>query len=46
MQNISEEYLFLFNAVTTAEKALEQLRESLIAAQRQARHAAGIQQAL
>lgn len=36
MQNISEEYLFLFNAVTTAEKALEQLRESLIAAQRQA----------
>ena len=36
MQTICEEYLFLFNAVTDAEKALEQLKCSLIEAQRRA----------
>ena len=33
---ISKEYLLLFNAITDAEEALSQLRESLMAAQRQA----------
>ena len=36
MMKISKEYLLLFNAITDAEEALSQLRESLMAAQRQA----------
>lgn len=34
--NLSKEYLLLFNAITDAEEALTQLREELVAAQRQA----------
>lgn len=33
---ISKEYLLLFNAITDAEETLTQLREELVAAQRQA----------
>lgn len=33
---LSKEYLLLFNAITDAEEALTQLREELVAAQRQA----------
>ena len=36
MNPISKEYLLLFNAITSAEETLSQLRESLIEAQRQA----------
>lgn len=36
MTLLSKEYLLLFNAVTDAEHALSQLRESLLEAQRQA----------
>ena len=36
MKSISKEYLLLFNAISDAEKALDQLRETLIAAQQQA----------
>ena len=36
MMKISKEYLLLFNAITDAEEALSQLRESLMASQRQA----------
>ena len=36
MQNISQEYLLLFNAITDAEASLNQLRSRLIAAQQQA----------
>ena len=36
MSAISKEYLLLFNAITSAEETLSQLRESLIEAQRQA----------
>ena len=36
MMKISKEYLLLFNAITDAEEALSQLREGLMAAQRQA----------
>jgi len=36
MTAISKEYLLLFNAVTDAEQALEQLRGALMEAQRQA----------
>ena len=36
MQNISKEYLLLFNAITDAEEALQTLRARLIAAQQQA----------
>ncbi len=36
MTAISKEYLLLFNAVTDAERALGQLREALVEAQRQA----------
>ena len=36
MMKISKEYLLLFNAITDAEEALSQLRESLMAAHRQA----------
>lgn len=36
MMKISKEYLLLFNAITDAEEALSQLRESLMVAQRQA----------
>lgn len=36
MTAISKEYLLLFNAVTDTEKALAQLRETLLEAQRQA----------
>lgn len=34
--NLSKEYLLLFNAITDAEETLAQLREALMAAQRQA----------
>ena len=33
---LSKEYLLLFNAIPDAEEALTQLREELVAAQRQA----------
>ena len=36
MKTISKEYLLLFNAITDAEAALEQLRERLMAIQCQA----------
>lgn len=36
MTAISKEYLLLFNTLTDAERALSQLREALIEAQRQA----------
>ena len=36
MNPISKEYLLLFNAITSAEETLSQLRESLMEAQRQA----------
>lgn len=36
MTALSKEYLLLFNAVTDAERALSQLREALLDAQRQA----------
>lgn len=36
MKSISKEYLLLFNAITDVEKALENLREDLMAVQRQA----------
>ena len=36
MENISKEYLLLFNTITDAEEALQQLRSHLIAAQKQA----------
>jgi len=36
MTAISKEYLLLFNAVTDTERALAQLREALLEAQRQA----------
>lgn len=36
MTALSKEYLLLFNAVTDAERALSQLREALVDAQRQA----------
>jgi len=36
MKSLSKEYLLLFNAITDAEETLAQLRESLMAVQRQA----------
>ena len=36
MKSIPKEYLLLFNAISDAEDVLNQLRETLIAAQRQA----------
>ena len=36
MSVLSKEYLLLFNAVTDAERALAQLRETLLDVQRQA----------
>ena len=36
MENLSKEYLLLFNAITDAEETLAQMREDLIAAQQQA----------
>ncbi len=36
MKSLPKEYLLLFNAITDAEEMLSQLRESLIAVQRQA----------
>ena len=36
MKTISKEYLLLFNAVTDAEENLRELREKLMAVQRQA----------
>lgn len=36
MKSISKEYLLLFNTISDVEKALRQLQEVLIAAQRQA----------
>lgn len=36
MQNISNEYLLLFNALSSAEETLRQLRYDLIAAQQRA----------
>ena len=36
MKSIPKEYLLLFNAISDAEDALNQLREPLLAAQRQA----------
>ena len=36
MNPISKEYLLLFNAITTAEQTLSQLREFLVETQRQA----------
>ena len=36
MKMLSKEYLLLFNAITDLEEALAQLRENLIAVQRQA----------
>lgn len=36
MKSLSKEYLMLFNAITDLEESLTQLRESLIAVQRQA----------
>lgn len=36
MTAISKEYLLLFNTLTDTERALSQLRESLLEAQRQA----------
>ena len=36
MKPISKEYLLLFNAITSAEETLGQLRESLMEVQRQA----------
>ena len=36
MTALSKEYLLLFNAVTDSERALSQLRETLLDAQRQA----------
>ena len=35
MKSIPQEYLLLFNAISDAEEVLNQLRETLIAAQRQ-----------
>lgn len=36
MKSIPKEYLMLFNVMTDAEETLSQLRETLMAAQRQA----------
>lgn len=36
MENISQEYIILFNAITEAEEALRVTREKLIAVQQQA----------
>lgn len=36
MQNIAKEYLLLFNAITDAEEALQNLRVRLMTAQQQA----------
>jgi hypothetical protein len=36
MENLPKEYLLLFNTITDAEKALEELRGKLIAAQQKA----------
>ena len=36
MKSIPQEYLLLFNAISDAEETLNELRETLIAAQRQA----------
>lgn len=36
MKSLPKEYLLLFNAITDTEEILSQLRESLIAVQRQA----------
>lgn len=36
MQNISKEYLVLFNAITDAEETLQHLRTDLMAAQQEA----------
>lgn len=36
MKSLSKEYLMLFNAITDMEESLAQLREKLIAVQRQA----------
>lgn len=36
MKSLPKEYLLLFNAITDTEEMLSQLRESLIAVQRQA----------
>lgn len=36
MENISQEYIILFNAITEAEEALRATREKLIAVQQQA----------
>ena len=36
MQNITQEYLLLFNAITDAEETLSRLRADLMAVQRQA----------
>ncbi|MCI9644996.1 MAG: hypothetical protein HFF97_09820 [Oscillibacter sp.] len=36
MSTLSKEYLLLFNAVTDTERALSQLRDALLDAQRQA----------
>ena len=36
MKSISKEYLLLFNAITDVEKTLQNLREDLMAVQRQA----------
>ncbi len=39
MQNISQEYIILFNAITEAEKDLRRLRERLVLAQQLAEEA-------
>lgn len=39
MQNISQEYIILFNAITEAEKDLRRLRERLVFAQQLAEEA-------
>lgn len=36
MENISQEYLLLFNAITDVEQSLERLRQQLILAQQEA----------
>lgn len=36
MHNLSREYVFLFNTLTSLEQSLAELRDQLIAAQRQA----------
>ena len=36
MLNVTKEYLLLFNAITDAEEALQQLRSNLIAVQQEA----------